>query len=254
MSLALYPAIKLGKTEQKIRESISRLSTGLNVLAGSASGDFTQGIALKTEAGAHKQVASATSAAGDMLLAAESALFELASLATRLKQIGLADTDTTNSASDTAALNAEAVAVSDTIDDIVTSLRFNNLAILGTSAKTFNIPKDVDANTTAIKTTDGITATNITDATGSNTTADTALNEIKESKGFVSGHLNSMLAYSDLSSSIEAIELQAAARLMDTKFATETAELFKNQLISKYAHSMISKGNESEKDKLLVII
>ena len=72
--------------------------------------------------------------------------------------------------------------------------------------------------------------------------------------GFVSGHLNSMLAYSDLSSSIEAIELQAAARLMDTKFATETAELFKNQLISKYAHSMISKGNESEKDKLLVII
>ena len=62
MSLALYPAIKLGKTEQKIRESISRLSTGLNVLAGSASGDFAQGIALKTEAGAHKQVASSTSA------------------------------------------------------------------------------------------------------------------------------------------------------------------------------------------------
>ena len=254
MSLALYPAIKLGKTEQKIRESISRLSTGLNVLAGSASGDFAQGIALKTEAGAHKQVASATSAANDILLAAESALFELASLATRLKQIGLADTDTTNSASDTAALNAEAVAVSDTIDDIVTSLRFNNLAVLGTSAKTFNIPKDVGANTTAIKTTDGITATNVSDATGSNTTADTALDEIKESMGFVSGHLKSMQAYSDLSNSMEAIELQAAARLMDTKFATETAELMKNQLINKYANSMVSKANESERDNLLVII
>ena len=111
MSLALYPAIKLGKTEQKIRESISRLSTGLNILAGGPSGGLTQGLALKAEAAAHKQIASSTSAAHDILLAAESALFELSSLATRLKQIGLADTDTTNSASDTAALNAEAVAV-----------------------------------------------------------------------------------------------------------------------------------------------
>ena len=254
MSLALYPAIKLGKTEQKIRESISRLSTGLNILAGGPSGGLTQGLALKAEAAAHKQIASSTSAAHDILLAAESALFELSSLATRLKQIGLADTDTTNSASDTAALNAEAVAVSDTIDDIVTSLRFNNLAVLGTSAKTFNIPKDVGANTTAIKTTDGIAATNVSDATGSNTTADTALDEIKESMGFVSGHLNSMQAYSDLSNSMEVIELQAAARLMDTKFATETAELMKNQLINKYAHSMVSKANESERDNLLVII
>ena len=151
-------------------------------------------------------------------------------------------------------MNAEAVAVSDTIDDIVTSLRFNNLAVLDTSAKTFNIPKDVGANTTSIKTTDGITATNISDATGSNTTADTALSEIKESMGFVSGHLKSMQAYSDLSNSMEVIELQAAARLMDTKFATETAELMKNQLINKYANLMVSKANESEKDNLLVII
>ena len=53
---------------------------------------------------------------------------------------------------------------------------------------------------------------------------------------------------------MEAIELQAAARLMDTKFATETAELMKNQLINKYANLMVSKANESEKDNLLVII
>ena len=60
----------------------------------------------------------------DILLAAETALVELASLANRLKEIGIADSDTTNSASDTAALNAEATAVSDTLDDIVTSLNF----------------------------------------------------------------------------------------------------------------------------------
>jgi flagellin-like hook-associated protein FlgL len=63
-----------------------------------------------------------------------------------------------------------------------------------------------------------------------------------------------MQAYSNLSNSMEVIELQAAARLMDTKFATETAELMKNRLINKYAHSMVSKANDSERDNLLVIL
>lgn len=252
MSLALYPSIQLGKTEQRIRESISRLSTGLKILGGG--GDFAQGIGLKTESVSYKKLASVANVGNDILLAAETALVELASLATRLKEIGIADSDTTNSASDTAALNAEAIAVSDTIDDIVTSLNFNNLAVLDTSAKTFNIPKDVDANTTAIKTTDGITATNVSDATGADTTADTALDEITESMGFVAGHMRSMQAISNLSDSIQVIELQAAARLMDTNLALETAKLMKNQLISKYAHSMVSKANESERDKLNVII
>ena len=66
--------------------------------------------------------------------------------------------------------------------------------------------------------------------------------------------MRSMQAISSLSDSIQAIELQAAARLMDTDLAIETAKLMKNQLISKYASSMISKANESEKDKLNVII
>ena len=49
MSLALYPAINLGKTELKIRESISRLSTGLKIL-GESAGSLSQGITLNAEA------------------------------------------------------------------------------------------------------------------------------------------------------------------------------------------------------------
>ena len=124
MSLALYPAIKLGQTEEKIRRSISRLTTGLNILAGGTSGDFAQGIEFSKEARSNKAVVSSTQVGLDLLETAESALVELAALATRLREIGIADTNSTNSASDTAALNAEAVAVSDTIDDIVTSKEY----------------------------------------------------------------------------------------------------------------------------------
>lgn len=252
MSLALYPAIKLGKTELKLRESISRLSTGLKVL-GESSGSFSQGITLNAEAKSNQAAVSATQVGIDLLNAAEAAMFELASLAERLREIGIADTDSTNDSNDTAALNAEATSVSDTIDDIVSTLKFNGVAILGTSAKTYNVVKDQDGNTTAIKTTGGITATNVSDATGAQNTANTLLGEITESLGDISGHLTSLGAYRNASSSMNAIQLQAASKLMDTNFALETAKLFKNKLISSYAKNVVGTAINIEKDKLIVI-
>lgn len=252
MSLALYPAINLGKTELKIRESISRLSTGLKIL-GESSGSLSQGITLNAEAKSNQSAISASEVGIDLLLAAEAALIELASLAERLREIGIADTDTTNDANDTAALNAEATSVSDTIDDIVTALKFNGVAILGTSSKTFAVVKDQDGNTTSVKTTDGITATNVSDATNANTAADTLLGEITESQGDVSAGISTLGGYRNASTSMKAIQLQSASRLMDTNFALETAKLLKNKLISSYANNMISEANNIEKDKLITL-
>ena len=254
MSLALYPSIKLGQTEEKIRRSISRLTTGLNIIAGGTSGDFAQGIEYNKEAKSNKQVVSSANVGLDLLTTAESALLELSALATRLREIGIADTNTTNSAGDTAALNAEAIAVSDTIDDIVSSLKFHTLAVFSTSAKTYNVVKDLDANTTTIKTTAGITATNISDATNSNTTADTAITEITTSLGHVAGGINSLGAYKNIANAMSSIELQSAARLMDTNFALETAKLMKNTLIQKYATAMVSKANAIEDNKKVLIL
>ena len=127
MSLALYPAIKLGETSDKVRRSISRLTTGLNILAGSPAGEISQGVGLKAKGKSNQQVVSSTQVALDLLLSAESALIELAALATRLREIGVADTNSTNDASDTAALNAEAISVSDSIDAIVSSAKFHNI-------------------------------------------------------------------------------------------------------------------------------
>ncbi len=254
MSLAFYPAIKLGENQEKIRRSISRLTTGLNILAGGTSGDFAEGITLNAEGKSNKKVVSTTNVGMDLLKSAESALIELAALATRLREIGIADTNSTNSASDTAALNADAIAVSDSIDDIVSTAKFHNLAILATSAKTFATVKDVDGNTTTIKTTPGIAATNITDATGSNSTADTAIGEIETSFGHVAGHLGALGGYQNTANALAAIEIESAAKLMDTNFALETAKLMKKTLIQKYANAMVSKANEIEENKKLLIL
>ena len=215
---------------------------------------MSQGVGLKAQGKSNQQVVSSTQVALDLLLSAESALIELAALATRLREIGVADTNSTNDASDTAALNAEAISVSDSIDAIVSSAKFHNIAILGTSAKTFGVTRDADGNTTTIKTTDGITATNVSDATGSNSTADTAIGEIQTSLGHVSGHLTSVGGFQNTSSALASIELESAARLMDTNFAVETAKLMKNTLIQKYATSMVTKANEVEENKKLLIL
>jgi len=254
MSLALYPAIKLGDNQEKIRRSISRLTTGLNILAGATSGDLAEGVSLHAEGKSNQKVVSTTKVGLDLLKTAESALLELAALATRLREIGIADTVSSNSASDTAALNAEAIAVSDSIDDIVSTAKFHNLAILSTSARTLATVKDVGGNTTTIKTTAGITATNISDATNSNTTADTAIGEIETSLGHVAGHINSLDAYQNTASALASIELESAAKLMDTNFALETAKLMKKTLIQKYATSMVAKANEIEENKKLLIL
>ena len=151
-------------------------------------------------------------------------------------------------------MNAEAKSVSDSIDDIVSTLKFHSVALLGTGDTSFNIVKNLDGATTSVKTTEGITATNITDATNSNTTADTALTEINTSLGHVAGGMTALAAYGNISSAMASIELQTAARLMDTNFALETAKLMKNTLIQKYATSSVSKANEIEDDKRILIL
>ena len=74
MSLALYPAIKLGDNQEKIKRSISRLTTGLNILAGATSGEFAEGISLHAEGKSNQKVISTTNVGLDLLKTAESAL------------------------------------------------------------------------------------------------------------------------------------------------------------------------------------
>ena len=63
-----------------------------------------------------------------------------------------------------------------------------------------------------------------------------------------------MGGFQNTASALASIELESAARLMDTNFAVETAKLMKNTLIQKYATSMVTKANEVEENKKLLIL
>ena len=200
------------------------------------------------------EVAAVNSREGiDLLTLAETAVTEINNLATRLRELSIESTKDTITTNETAALSAESISVSDTIDSIVTSLTFNDINILGTSSKTFNVAIDDEGNTSTIKTTDGISATNVTVVPTVTTTADTTISEVTTSLGNIAGSLQSLMAYQNIASTSAAQLLEAAANLEDTDFAAETAKLTKNSILNNYALAMVAHGNQTEKDKLKLL-
>jgi|TARA_B100000287_G_C20625392_1_gene777579 flagellin len=252
-SHSAIPIGSLRKITRTLHDSISRVATGLRVLGGNDASSQSMANSLTARAESFKAAANNSDAGIALLQLAESALLELNNLATRLKEVGIADTQSTNTSSDTAALNAEAVAISDTIDSVVSSLTFNGINVLATSARTFNIGINDAGNTQQIKTTTGIAATDINDATNSNNSMDTTLGEITQSLGNVAGGLTSLRSYQNVASTTAAHLLEAASNLQDTDFAEETAKITKQSLIKNYALAMVATANTEEIEKLKLL-
>ena len=247
------PISSLKKITKTLHDSISRVSTGLRVLGGNDAGSQSVAHTLTAHAKSF-EVAEANNQSGvNLLELAESALLELNALTTRLKELGIQDTLATNTSSDTAALNAEAVAVSDSIDLIVSTIKYNNLNILHTSAKTFVVGVNDAGSTHTIKTTIGIPATDINDATNSNNSADTTLGQITQSLGHLNGSMTALKAYRNVANTAAAHLLQAAANLQDTDYAIETAKIAKQSLLKNYAIAMVATANTEELRKLSLL-
>ena len=247
------PIGSLRRLTRTLHDSISRVATGLRVLGGNDAGSQSLANTLNARAEWFKAVETNTASGLTLLNLAESALLELNSLATRLKEVGIADTQTYNTASDTAALNSEAVYISDTIDSIVSSLTYNGVNVLGTSAKTFNIGVNDAGGTQQIKSTIGIAATDINDATNANNSMDTTIGEITQSLGSVAGSFTSLRAYQNVASTTAAHLIEAASNLQNTDFAEETARITKQSLIKNYALAMVATANAEEMEKLKLL-
>ena len=247
------PIGSLRRLTRTLHDSISRVATGLRVLGGNDAASQSLANTLNARAKSFKAVETNTASGLTLLNLAESALLELNDLATRLKEVGIADTQTYNTASDTAALNSEAIYISDTIDSIVSSLTYNGINILGTSAKTFNIGISDAGDTQQIKSTIGIAATDINDATNANNSMDTTIGEITESLGSVAGGLASLRAYQNVATTTAAHLLKAASNLQDSDFAEETAKITKQSLIKNYATAMVATANAEEMEKLKLL-
>ena len=254
MSNNSLPIHGINQSQRNMRDSISRLVTGIKVLGGNDVADQTMANTLNAEGASFNRVVKNTQKGIDLLTLVESALTELNSLATRLKELGVADTLSTNSSDDTAALDSETEAISDTIDSIISTLTFNSMSVLSASTEpTFAIGINQAGGFTTISTSQTIAATNITDASNALATATLALSHLTKSQGKLSGSMSSLKGYQNVASASAANMLEAVRNLQDTDYALEIAKVTKNSIINNYAVAMSVYNNQQDKDKLKLL-
>ena len=247
------------KARHQMNESIARLSTGIrSMYGGDAAG---QSIANSLGAkGASFAVAARNAEDGiSFLQSAESLLLEVAALTTRLRELGIqyANKDLLTT-TDEAALDAEAIAIGDAIDGIADNVKFNGTQLIGSvaggGAITIGINDQGNTATVGTATTISITNTdNITGANGVDGSADSALGEIAKSLGNVAAGMSALKGYQAVASASAANLKAAAARIQDTDYALETANLTKAAILNQSAMAMVAQANQAQQAILTVI-
>ena len=244
------------KARHQMNESIARLSTGIrSMYGGDAAG---QSVANSLGAkGASFAVAARNAEDGiSYLQAAESLLLEMAALTTRLRELGIQYANNALlTVTDEAALNAEAIAIGDAIDGIADNMKFNGVALVGTAtAIEIGINDAADTATVGTATTIQITNTDaITGANGVDGSADSALGQIAKSLGNVAAGMVSLKGYQAVASNTAANLKAAAARIQDTDYALETANLTKAAILNQSAMAMVAQANQAQQAILTVI-
>ena len=253
---ALVAGSAAAKARHGMNESIARLSTGMrSMYGGDAAG---QSVANTLEARS-KSWAMAARNAEDGISASqvvESALLEIAALAQRLRELGIqADNAALHqSASDTAALNAEATALFDAIDAIRDGATFNGVSLLDADGVTLAIGVTDGGATVSLTTGKTHTAVaSYTAAAGADTTADTTLQEVAISLGNVAAGIAALKGRQAVAYAASANLAAAAARVEDTDFAKETANLTKNSVLNQSAMAMVAQANQAQSSILAVL-
>ena len=253
---ALVAGAAASKARHGMNESIARLSTGMrSMYGGDAAG---QSVANTLEARSKSWAVAARNAEDGISAAqtAESALLEIAALAQRLRELGIQADNAAllSSTADIAAMNAEATSITVAIDAIVSKATFNGVSVLGTATTniTIGVADDGGTHLTAISGIAAVTAGG-TLAAGADGTADEVLEDVAIALGNVAAGIAALKGRQAVAYSASANLAAAAARIEDTDFAKETANLTKNSVLNQSAMAMVAQANQAQSAVLAVL-
>ena len=237
-----------------MNEAIARLSTGRRSMYG---GDAAaQAMADNIKARGMSFAVAARNAEDGLSVAQtiESAIMEIASLAQRLRELGIqADNAAIQSTSDIAALSAEAVAVTDAMALIEQTTKFNGKTIIDDADTTIDIGVTDGGGTVTITSKLIVDKSDTTTATNAELSADAILADVGESLGNVAAAMTVLKARQAVAYSASANMLAAAARLQDTDFAASSANLAKFSILNQSAMAMVAQANQAQSAVLAVL-
>ena len=275
----------LSASQSSLAMSMQRLSSGLRV---NSAKDDAAGLAIAERMttqvrGMNTAIRNANDGIS-MSQTAEGAMGKVADSLQRMRELSVQSANATNSVSDQQSLDKEFGELSKEIQRVLGNTTFNGQHVLGTDAKSFVF--QVGANTTGndtvkIDTTDltadaTITAVAGTDNTGASratigpdaggtTTLDaaavqavidkidvalTTINDKRAVMGASQSRFDSVIT--NLQSSVEN-QTAARSRIMDTDFASETANLSRANILQQAGNAMVAQANQLPQQVLTLL-
>jgi len=265
--MALTAQRNLSRSQGTMATAMERLSSGLRV---NSAKDDAAGLAIAERMNSQVRgmnVAIRNANDGISLAqTAEGGLNEIGSMLQRMRELAIQSINGTNSDSDRDNLDVEYQALSDEIERIADTTKFNDQAVLNVATPfAFQVGANTGTSETLTittanaKATTGMTAV-LTRAIDTDTSATNAIGDLDDAIGEVTTQRARYgAAQSRFESAINnlqiGVENQAAARgrIVDADFAVETAALTRSQILQQAGNAMVAQANSAPQSVLQLL-
>jgi len=241
-------------------QAMDRLSSGKRI---NSARDDAAGLAIATRMDAKvRGLSQAIRNSNDgisLAQTAEGALQESSNILVRMRELAVQAANGTSTATDRAALQAEATQLVSQLGDIATRTDFNGTTLLDGTAN-LNIQTGVDSGETVNITIGdmqaaglGVAAVNISTAAGASTALgllDTAIDTVATSRaslGAVQNRLESNV--NNLTSTVTNLA-EAKSRIEDADYSVESTKLASSQILAQASTAMLAQANQSQQGVL----
>lgn len=265
---SVFAQKNLSRTQERLRGNFEHLSSGLRI---TKAADDAAGLAvsenMRAEIKSLKQAQRNTNDGISMVQTAESALQEVTDIVSRMRELSVEASSGVLQATERAYLQTEFNALQDEIDRISDTNNFNGLALSnGTNASVSvqvgvdNTANDrisvtlVDSNTAALAIDTGtIDLGSAANAQSAITALDTALDSINDGRADLGAAQNRLTsAMHNLENYTENL-VEAESRIRDVDFASETADMTRNNVFSQAGVSVLAQANQSPQAALSLL-
>ena len=245
-----------------LQTAMERLSTGKRI---NSAKDDAAGLAISSSMTSQiRGMSQAIRNANDgisLAQTADGALGEVTNMLQRIRELSVQSASGTYSTSDRANLQSEVSQLGAQINNIVSTTKFNGVAVFGSASVTVNIQTGSGASDQTALTITGLsvssaTASNIGTAGGATTalgavdTALTAVASTRASLGAGQSRLESVV--NNLSNTVVNLS-DARSRIEDADFSAESTNLAKAQILSQASTAMLAQANQSQSNVLSLL-
>ena len=201
----------------------------------------------------------------NLLQTADGALIETSNMLQRMRELAVQSANSTNSASQRGYLNNEYTSLKEEISRIASSTFWNNTPIFaaGATGNTLIFQAGMGSGQTisiTISAMDstalGVSATFITGFTSSSaalTLIDTAIDTVNASRSGMGATMNQLSYSADNMVNISTNIGASRSTIMDTDYATASAQLAKSQIINQAATAMLAQANQQPQSVLSLL-